>query len=121
MSRTTALTSPSTTAAAPRRCGWSGRRSEGEKGRVCIFKGGLRMETRQAHAQQANGVSRRALLKAGLAAGATLSTWPLWSPPVLWGADAGQPRRGGVLRVRGWDPPHFDPHLTISNYTHSTL
>jgi hypothetical protein len=23
--------------------------------------------------------------------------------------------------VRGWDPPHFDPHLTISNYTHSTL
>src|SRR5713101_3364905 len=40
MSRTTALTSPSTTAAAPRRCGWSGRRSEGEKGRACIFKGG---------------------------------------------------------------------------------
>jgi ABC-type transport system substrate-binding protein len=23
--------------------------------------------------------------------------------------------------VRGWDPPHFDPHLTINNYTHSTL
>src|SRR5712691_2685651 len=121
MSRTTALTSPSTTAAAPRRCGWSGRRSEGEKGRVCIFKGGLPMETRQAHAQQANGVSRRDLLKAGLAAGATLSALPLCSPPALWGAEVGQPKRGGILRVRGFDPPNFDPHLTVAGFTQSTV
>jgi peptide/nickel transport system substrate-binding protein len=79
------------------------------------------METRQAQAQQAHGGSRRALLKAGLAAGVTLSAWPLWSPPALWGAEMGQPRRGGILRVRGWDPPHFDPHLTRNFKTHTTL
>ena len=37
------------------------------------------------------------------------------------GAEAGPPRRGGILRVRGWDPPHFDPHLTIAPATHFTL
>ena len=66
-------------------------------------------------------LSRRALLKAGLAAGVTLSAWPLWSPPALWGAEAGQPRRGGILRVRGRDPVHFDPHLTRDARTHSAL
>jgi ABC-type transport system substrate-binding protein len=66
-------------------------------------------------------LSRRAVLKAGLAAGATLSVWPLHRPTTLWGAEAGQPRRGGILRVRGWDPPHFDPHLTIAPATHFTL
>src|SRR2546422_9017859 len=66
-------------------------------------------------------LSRRALLKAGLAAGAALSAWPLHRPPVLWGAEAGPPKRGGILRVRGLDPTHFDPHLTISNRTHTTL
>jgi hypothetical protein len=59
------------------------------------------METRQAHAQQAHGVRRRDLLKAGLAAGVTLSALPLSSPSTLWGAEAGQPKRGGILRVRG--------------------
>jgi peptide/nickel transport system substrate-binding protein len=68
------------------------------------------------------------VLKAGLAAGVTLSAWPLARPPVLWGAEAGPPKRGGMLRVRGYDPPHFDPHLVISfktnttlSFTHSTL
>src|SRR5438128_2433424 len=84
-------------------------------------EGGLRMETQPAYARQAHGVSRRALLKAGLAAGVTLSAWPLHRPPVLWGAEAGPPKRGGILRVRGLDPTHFDPHLTISNRTHTTL
>jgi peptide/nickel transport system substrate-binding protein len=79
------------------------------------------MATRQAHAQQANGVRRRDLLKAGLAAGVTLSAWPLYSPPALWGAEAALPKRGGILRVRGWDPVHFDPHQTISFKTHTTL
>src|SRR5499426_3284155 len=98
-------------AIAPRRCGWSGR---GERG-------GLPMETRQVHAQQAHGVCRRTLLKAGLVAGATLSILPLRSPPALWGAEAGPPRRGGILRARGWDPPHFDPHLTRAFMTHTAL
>src|ERR1044071_5510911 len=66
-------------------------------------------------------LSRRELLKAGLAAGATLSTWPLPRPPALWGAEAGPPRRGGILRVRGWDPPHFDPHLTRNFKTNTSL
>ena len=79
------------------------------------------MQTRQAYAQQANGVDRRALLKAGLATGVTLSAWPLWSPPALWGAEAGQPRRGGILRARGRDPVHFDPHLTRNQRTHAVL
>src|SRR5215831_14889968 len=33
------------------------------------------------------------------------------SSPSPLAAEAGQPKRGGILRVRGWDPPHFDPHL----------
>ncbi len=79
------------------------------------------MEPRQVHAQQAHGVSRRALLQAGLAAGATLSVLPLCSPPALWGAEAGPPKRGGILRVRGWDPPHFDPHITRNFKTNTAL
>ncbi len=79
------------------------------------------METRQAQAQQAPGVCRRDLLKAGLVAGVTLSTGPLAGPVVLWGAEAGQPKRGGILRGRGRDPVHFDPHLTINVRTQSTL
>jgi peptide/nickel transport system substrate-binding protein len=54
-------------------------------------------------------------------AGAALSTWSLSGAPVLWGAEAGQPKRGGILRVRGVDPPHFDPHLTFNFKTHTTL
>src|SRR5574341_1376559 len=74
--------------------------------------------TRPRHAQ---GLSRRALLQAGLAAGATLSVWPFSSPPALWSAEVGPPRRGGILRVRGRDPVHFDPHLTRNARTHSAL
>jgi peptide/nickel transport system substrate-binding protein len=79
------------------------------------------METPQAHPRVLPGVRRRDVLKAGLAAGVTLSTWPLHPPPTLWGAEAGQPKRGGILRVRGIDPPHFDPHLTLNFKTHTTL
>ena len=46
------------------------------------------------------GMSRRALLKTSLVAGVTLSAWPLVFPPASWGAEAGQPKRGGILRVR---------------------
>ena len=79
------------------------------------------METPQAHPRVRQGMRRRALLKAGLVAGVTLSAWPLSSPSGLWGAEAGQPKRGGTLRVRGYDPVHFDPHQTISFKTHTTL
>ena len=61
------------------------------------------------HHQQTPGVRRRDLLKAGLAAGVTLSAWPLGHPSALWGAEAGQPKRGGILRLRGWDPPTSIP------------
>ena len=79
------------------------------------------MTKQQAYPGEARGVHRRDLLKAGLVAGVTLSTWPLHTPAVLWGAEAGQPKRGGILRVRGYDPPHFDHHQTISFKTNTTL
>src|SRR6266568_2013287 len=76
------------------------------------------MTTQQAYHRQLQGVRRRDLLKAGLAAGLTMSAWPL--RPV-WSAEAGQPKRGGILRVRGYDPPHFDHHLTLNVRTNATL
>ena len=79
------------------------------------------MEIPQAHARVMPGVRRRDLLKAGLAAGVTWSTWPLHQPQGLWAAEAGPPKRGGILRVRGYDPPHFDHHQTISFKTNTTL
>ena len=63
-------------------------------------------------------LTRRDLLKAGLAAGATLAAEPVLAPrPVL----AQQPKRGGILRVRGYDPPNFDPHLTLNFKQSCTL
>jgi ABC-type transport system substrate-binding protein len=61
---------------------------------------------------------RRDLLKAGLAASAMLSAEPVLGPRVGW---AQQPKRGGILRVWGYDPPHFDPHLILGGKTHNTL
>ncbi len=74
-----------------------------------------------AHPQKVQGIPRRALLKTGVTAGMTLSAWPLHAPSALWGAEAGQPKRGGILRVWGSDPPHFDPHLTTNAKTHTAL
>ena len=79
------------------------------------------METLYPTRRPGARLSRRELLKAGLAAGATLSAWPLHRPPALWGAEAGPPRRGGTLRVWGYDPPHFDPQLTINGKTQNTV
>src|SRR5262249_50838761 len=73
------------------------------------------------HPHKTPGVSRRALLKTGLVAGVTLSAWPFVSPPAPAGADVGQPKRGGILRVRGFDPPHFDAQRTVAPVTQSTL
>jgi len=58
-------------------------------------------------------LSRRDLLKAGCAA-------PLLTPASLLAAEESA-KRGGILRVRGWDPPHFDPHQTRAFMTMTTL
>jgi len=56
-------------------------------------------------------VTRRDLLKTGVTAGAALSAaGPLAAPRSL----LAQGKRGGTLRVRGYDPPHFDPHLAFN-------
>jgi len=64
------------------------------------------------------GMTRRDLLRAGVAAGATLSAETVLAPRPL---RAQQPKRGGILRVRGYDPPHFDPHQTLNFETNTTL
>jgi peptide/nickel transport system substrate-binding protein len=79
------------------------------------------MQAQNIHPRQTHDLSRRDLLKAGLAAGAALSTWSPYRVPALWGEAAGPPKRGGILRVRGRDPVHFDPHLTRDARTHSAL
>jgi len=61
--------------------------------------------------------TRRDVLKSGLAAGAMLSAGPLARPRPV----AAQGKRGGILKVRGYDPPHFDPHLTLNFKTNTTL
>jgi peptide/nickel transport system substrate-binding protein len=66
-------------------------------------------------------LSRRDVLKAGLAAGVTLSAWPVYAPTPLSAEEAGPPKRGGIVRVRGRDPVHFDPHLTRNARTHTAL
>src|SRR6266568_8037346 len=79
------------------------------------------MPTQHVRLGNAAGISRRDVLKAGLTAGATLSALPLYHPTTLWSAEAGPPKRGGILRVRGYDPVHFDHHLTINFKTNTTL
>ena len=69
------------------------------------------------HPKLSQGLTRRDLLGTGLAAGATFSAGSLLAPGRLWA----QPKRGGILRVRGYDPPHFDPHLTLNFKTNTTL
>ena len=64
------------------------------------------------------GFTRRDLLRAGLVTGTALSFDPVLIPHR---AGAQQPKRGGILRVRGWDPPHFDPHQTRAFMTMTTL
>ena len=79
------------------------------------------MHTQRAYSHCAAGFSRRELLHMGLAAGLTVSVLPLSRPAPLWGAEVGPPRRGGILRVRGYDPVHFDHHLTSNVKTNTTL
>jgi peptide/nickel transport system substrate-binding protein len=60
-----------------------------------------------------------------LALGGTALAGVALSPAI---GRAQTPKRGGTLSLRLWDPPHFDPHLTISyktnviySFTHSRL
>ena len=62
-------------------------------------------------------LTRRDLLKSGVAVAATSSVSPLLLPRVA----GAQGKRGGMLRVRGYDPPHFDPHQTLNFKTNTTL
>src|SRR5580765_7143741 len=60
--------------------------------------------------QSLTAFSRRDLLKlAGAAAGATGGSVDVLRPGP---AAAQTPKRGGVFRFPGFDPPHFDPHQT---------
>jgi peptide/nickel transport system substrate-binding protein len=79
------------------------------------------METRCPTQRTLRRLSRRELLQATVAAGLTVSAWPWHSPAPVWGAETGPPKRGGILRVRGFDPPSFDPHLTTAGFMQSTV
>src|SRR5215510_12342295 len=79
------------------------------------------MHTQFASSDHIAGLSRRQLLQMGLAAGLTVSALPLSRPAPLWGAEVGPPKRGGILRVRGYDPVHFDHHLTLNARSNTTL
>jgi peptide/nickel transport system substrate-binding protein len=62
-----------------------------------------------------HGFGRRRLLKVGGGALAAAAVMPgLGAGPAL----AQTPKRGGTLSLKLWDPPHWDPHLTISYKTH---
>jgi peptide/nickel transport system substrate-binding protein len=63
-------------------------------------------------------LTRRDLLRAGLVAGATLAAEPVLAPGPL---RAQPPKRGGILRVRGYDPPNFDHHLALNFKQSCTL
>ncbi len=72
-----------------------------------------------------SGLSRRDLLKAGGGAlGAAAA-----GPQLGWAlAHAQTPKRGGTITIRVWDPPHFDPYLTVAfktqvvySFTHNRL
>lgn len=60
-------------------------------------------------------LSRRDLLTVG---GLTLAGASLRAAAP---ARAQSPKRGGTLSVRVWDPPHFDPMLTVAYRTHVPL
>ena len=64
------------------------------------------------HAPSRFALSRRELLALG-GAGLATAAQARFSPAL-----AQSPKRGGTLSLRLWDPPHFDPHQTISYKTH---
>jgi len=66
-------------------------------------------------ASDATGWGRRDLITLGATAVAAAAV----GPHIGLGQARGQtPKRGGTITIRAWDPPHFDPHLTVSYKTH---
>ncbi len=78
------------------------------------------MKARQVKHHNAQDVSHREVLQAGLTAGAAVAAWPLYCPAAVWSAEAGPPKRGGNL-ARARDPVHFDPHMTRNFKSHTAL
>src|SRR5262245_53650102 len=103
------------------RCSCSSQQSHGCTTHTALLQGGVPMHTQHVYSRLAAGLSRRELLHMGLAAGLTVSALPLSCPAPLWGAEVSQPKRGGTLHVRGYDPVHFDHHLTSNARTNTTL
>jgi peptide/nickel transport system substrate-binding protein len=67
--------------------------------------------------QSVDSLSRRDLLKLGaaaVAAGGPISVTDLARPRP---AGAQTPKRGGVFRFSGFDPPNFDPHQNVHFWT----
>ena len=64
--------------------------------------------------QRDTDFNRRDLLRLGGAAAAGVALSPFTSRT----GHAQTPKRGGTINIRAWDPPHFDPHQTISYKTH---
>jgi peptide/nickel transport system substrate-binding protein len=64
-------------------------------------------------------MSRREVLQAGLVGSAALAGAHLAAPQQ--GHAAAAPKPGGIARLRGYDPPHFDPHLNVSYRLHTLL
>ena len=76
---------------------------------------------------QAPGVTRRDLLRRSASA-AALASLATVAPSLSGVAHAQSPKRGGTLTLRLWDPPHWDPYLTVAyktqipySFTHSRL
>ncbi len=76
------------------------------------------------HVVTPSTVNRRDILKLGATA-VTASAVDRWVPRQ---AEAQTPKRGGVFRLAGFEPPHFDPHQTPHwwtfinlSFTHSRL
>src|SRR5215510_14917977 len=78
----------------------------------------VRAFTESRHRRPSRRPTRRELMRGGLAAGALVVAEPILAPRAL---RAEPPRRGGILRARGYDPPHFDPHLTLNLKTNNTV
>jgi peptide/nickel transport system substrate-binding protein len=76
------------------------------------------MKTLGPDPRSIRSVTRRDVLRGGLAGAALVSAEPLLARRSL---TAQAPTRGGILRVRGYDAPNFDPHLALNFKQSNTL
>ena len=71
--------------------------------------------------EHTHGVTRRELLRAGLAAGATLSAWPLSNPSHSGAKNWDRPNAAASCACAGGTQAPLNPHLSINVRTQSTL